>query len=208
MKNIDKQTFDELQKELEELKKLPGKQRGEHLKYIIDYIKSEKGEEGLQKIENTLQRADFDIGEVDKIRDTQWVSESIARAFLVAATRIFEWDEKKVFEIGRQAMIQSSVVKIFLNFFLSPEKTIRKGIKQWRNHFSRGELELKTLDKDNKKGVLVLKDFPTHHLDCVFFQGFFKQMLEVMTGSNHVDIQETKCMNRGDDYHEFSFQWQ
>lgn len=204
---MNQKNYNKLKQEVEELRDLPGKQRGEHIKYFVRYIKEKKGEAGLKKIKKTLKEMDFDIGDVEQLRNTEWIPESIPHIFFAAAIRVFDWGEKEAYEMGETSMPRSSITKMFLKYFTSVEKTLKKGVKQWNNHFTRGSLEIKELDKKNKKGVLLLKDFRTHPLACAHFRGFFTRILEIITGSGQVEFRETKCMNQGDEYHEFHFQW-
>ena len=204
---MDKQTHQQLKKEVEELRQLPGKQRGEHIKYSIDFVRKKEGEEAIEKIKNTLKEMDFDIGDVYKFSDTKWIPETITHIFIVAAARIFKWSEEDVFEMGKNLATRSTIFKIFMQYFTSVDKTVKQGVKRWKNNFTRGQLEVKELDKKNKKGTFVLRDFQTHPLICTLFQGFFKKILEIVTGNKKVEVKESKCMSDGYKYHEFPFKW-
>ncbi len=199
--------YNQLKQEVEQLKKLPGQQRGESIKNYIDHVREQEGEEGLEKVKKTLKEMGFEMDNVEELRDMKWIPETYAHIFFVASARIFDWREKEVFELGKSMATLSSVSKIFVKFFLSTEKTLKEGVKNWNQNFSRGSLELKDFDKKKRKGSLVLKDFDTHPLACIHFQGFFSKMLELITGSKKIKIKEVKCMSQGDEYHEYRFEY-
>jgi len=204
---MDKKTYNKLEQEIKELKKYSDRQRGEHIKYYVNYIRENYGEKGLKKVKDTLKEMGVEIGNVEELSDTKWVSRTIPHAFFVASVRIFDWSEKEIFELGKKIAIQSTIIKIFIKYFPSIKNTLEQGVKGWNHNFTRGKLELKEFNKKERKGKLVLKDFPTNSLACIHYQGFFARILELMTGSDNVKIKETKCMSNGAPYHEFPFEW-
>lgn len=204
---MDKQTYNTLKKEVEWLKKLPGRQRGEHIKYYVNYVKKNHGEKGLKKVKDTLKEMDFDIGDVERLTDTKWISEAIPHTFFVASARIFGWSEEEIFNMGKAVVLESTITKIFVKYFSSIRKTMERGVKQWNKNFTRGKLELKNLNENKKEGSFILKDFQTHPLACVHFEGFFTRILKIATGSDKAKVEEVKCMSQGDEYHEFYFKW-
>lgn len=207
MKHIDKQTFDKLQKEIEELRELPGQQRGEHVKYYVNYVKENYGEEGLKKVTDTLKELDVDIGDVEEFADTEWVSETLAHIFFVTSARVLGWSEKEIYEIGREIAPQSTITKVFLRYFPSIKKTLQRGVKQWNNNFTRGELSVEEFDSKNKKGILVLRNFKSHYFAYIHFQGFFSRILELITGSDKVKISEPECINEAKGDWQWEFSW-
>lgn len=59
---MDKQTYNTLKKEVDKLRKFPGKQRGEHIKFMVNYVEDKEGKEGLNELLDTLKDMDFDLG--------------------------------------------------------------------------------------------------------------------------------------------------
>ena len=204
---MDNETYTTLKKEVQKLKKLPGQQRGEHIKYMVDYVRKEKGEEGLNRLLETLKKLDFDIGDVKELGHTEWIPESIPHVFLVAAARVFGWDKKEIFKMGRSVIPYSTTIKVYIKYFSSIKKTLKRAIDKWNKDFSRGKLELKEFDKKNGKAVLTLSDFDTHPLVCDFLRGDFTGIITLITGSKNARVKETKCMSRGYNHHEFVLEW-
>ncbi len=205
---MDQKTKEKLKKEIEELKKLPGEQRGEHIKYYIDHVKKQEGEKGFNRLKKFLkEEVDFDISDAKEKADMEMIPETYAHVFFVAAARFFNWSEKEIFELGKTISSVSPTMKIFIRHFLSFEKTAKESVKVWNKNFTRGKMELKSFDEKNRKFVMALKNFKTHPFACIHFQGAIAKMTEIATGSDQVKIKEVKCMSRGDDHHEYHVEW-
>ncbi len=205
---MDQKTKEKLKKEIKELKKLPGEQRGEHIKYYIDYVKKQEGEKGFKELKRFLKKEmDFDISGVEEKANMEMIPEIYPQIFFVAAARFFNWSEKEIFELGKAASSVSATIRVFIKHFLSMEKTAREGVGKWNRNFTRGKMELKDFDKENRNLTIALKDFEAHPFLCINLQGGIAKMVELASGSDQVKIKEVKCMNQGDDHHEFYIEW-
>ena len=51
----------DLKKEVEELKKMKGKERGTDYKYLVNYILEKRGQAGLNKIKKELNKINFKL---------------------------------------------------------------------------------------------------------------------------------------------------
>ncbi len=205
---MDQKTKEKLKKEIKELKKLPGEQRGEHIKYYIDYVRKQEGEKGLDKLGKFLKKeAGFALSDLEKKADMEMIPEIYPQIFFVAAARFFNWSEKEIFKLGSNIVSISPTIKIFVKYFITLEKTAKEAMKTWNKSFTRGQMELKSFDGKNRKAKVVLKNFEAHPLTCIQFRGALSRMVENASGSNQVKIKEVKCMSQGDDHHEFHIEW-
>lgn len=204
---MNQQKFKKLKREVDELRDLPGKQRAEHIKYYIKYVREKYGEKDLKKVMDALEKLNFNLGDVEKYRDTEWVSETLPHIFFVTAARVLDWSKKEIYDMGRDLVPKSTITKIFLKYFSTLDKTIEKGVKQWNNNFTRGELHVEDLDKEKREGKFVLRGFKSHYLAYVHFQGFFSRILEIMTGSGKVKVDPPKCINKENNDWEWKFYW-
>lgn len=204
---MKQQELQKLKQETKELRKLPGQQRAEHVKYYYNYVKRNYGEKGLKKVMDTLKKLDFDLGDVSQYRDTEWVPEDLAHVFFITAARVLDWDDQEVYDMGRAIVPKSTVTKVFLKFFSTIDKSLEKGVDQWRKNFTRGKLEVKDLDKKKREGKFVLRDFKDHRLAYIHFQGFFSRILEIMTGSSKVKVEDPVCLNEKKGDWEWKFHW-
>jgi len=202
LQNID------LKKEIEELKKLPGKERGVDIKYLVKDLIEREGKEGFEKVKAELKRLGYNLPDIEKIIDTEWIPVSLVNIFFVACVKLFNWQEEDIIEIGKNVWSFSSTLKrFFIKYFLSPEKTLKMGARNWRKFYSFGEVEVE-YDEKKKMTVFRFKNWKTHPFTCLYFQGVFSKLVEMTTGSKRVTAKETKCMFRGDPYHEYVFKWE
>lgn len=204
---MKKQELDKLKQEINRYKHILGKQRAEHVKYYINYVRENYGEEGVKKVMDAIEKMGFDIGDVNQHRDTEWVPESWAHIFFITAAHIFDWDDQEVYDIGRYVMPRSIVTRVFLKYFSTLEKTLKKGVGQWNNNFTRGYLEVKDIDKKKREGKFVLRDFRDNPMAYTHFQGYFSRLLEIMTGSGKVKVEDPVCLNEEKGDWEWKFHW-
>ena len=197
-KNID------LEKEIKNLKKLPGKERGVGLKYLINYLKDQKGEKSLKKIEDELLKYGYKLPNINKIDDMDWIPSSLTVIYFLAVVKVFQLQEEDIIEIGKDvALSPSTLVKFYIKYFSSTENTIKKAISNWKKLYTHGRLELKELDEEKKIIRIRIKDFNRHPFACLYDRGVFFKIAEIATGWKKIKVEETKCFFRGDKYHEF-----
>jgi len=204
---MDQKELNKLKQEINQYKHLMGKQRAEHVKYYINYVRENYGDKGVKKVKDTIEKMGFDIGDAKQYRDTEWVPESWAHIFFVTAARIFDWDDREIQNIGRYIMPRSIITRVFLKYFSTVEKTLKKGVKQWDNNFTRGELEIKDINKEKKEGKFMLKNFPNNPMAYIHFQGYFSRLLEIITGSNKVKVEDPVCLDQDKGNWEWKFHW-
>jgi hypothetical protein len=196
-----------LQEEIFQLMKLKGLERGADIEVVADYIIRKEGENGYRELKKALSNFGFDLPDIKKTSSMEWIPEFMPHILLIGAFRFFDWTEEDVFNMGRDALSFSRTLKTFIKWFSSTKNTLVKAAKNWDKYYTHGEASLKRFDKNKKTGVLVIEDFRTHYLLCIYFSGLFSKILEVATGSKSVKIEEKKCVFNGDDRHEFKLSW-
>ncbi|MFH1822909.1 MAG: hypothetical protein ABH830_04380 [Patescibacteria group bacterium] len=202
---IDANKID-LKKEIEELQKNdPGKERGEDIKYLVNYVLRKKGSDGLKRVKAELEKLNYQMPDVAKIDDMDWIPTSLVNIFFLASIKQFNWQEKDIIEMGRNALSFKSLTKFFIKYFSTVEKTFRISAKDWRKHYDFGSFEV----GESKKKSICLRviDFNIHPLTCIYLLGLFGKVVEMASGSKEVIGKETKCMFRGNSFHEFKFTW-
>jgi len=201
IKNID------LKKEIRELKKLTGEERGEHFKYLVTYVREKEGEEELVKLISELKKNGYELPDSNKINNMDWILSSIPTIFMVASVKFFNWQEEDIVEMGRKASAFQTTIKLFIRYFLSTRQTFKKAANDFRKHYSFGTVEIAKYDSKKKMIVIRLKDFKKHPVTCLYLRGIFSGIIKISTGSEFIESQETKCIHRGDHCHEFIFNW-
>lgn len=193
-------------KEIEEIKKVKGKIRGAALLTDLKYIKEHKRKDNQKEILGELKKhiPSFDP---KKIKNTEWYPFWWRLFFLLLLKKKFNWSNKALFKMGREAPLSSFIVKIVLRYFTSLEKTCREAGVYWKKHYSRGEMEVDEFNEEKKYVVFRLKNFKIHPVLCVYLKGYFNGLADITSGSEENHVEETKCPFEGDPYHEFVIKW-
>jgi len=205
---LDLQSID-LKKEIEELKRNdPGKERGNDIKFLVSYVRQKEGEKGLKELIAELKSLGYPLPDIKKINDLDWIPSSLCTIFMLASAKFFNWQEKDVIEMGRNAVsFHSTIKRFFIKYFLSPKKTLEISARSWKGFYTFGELSVVKYSSEDKIVVARIKNFKKHPITCLYLQGLFSRLVEMATGKK-ITAKETKCEFRGDPYHEYVFKWE
>lgn len=193
-------------KEFGEIIKIDGKVRGSALKTDAAYIMSHKGEQGLQKIEEEFRRLGYPI-EYRKFKDTGWYPLCLRILSLLIIKDTFKWSDEDLKIMGDTAPKYSFIVKFFMKFTGPPKEGMNSMPKYWKMHYTIGDIDTVEINEQKRFMKIRLKDFKTHPLLCRYLEGYFRRLLQFNFLEEKVDIEETKCMFRGDPYHEYKLYW-
>lgn len=195
----------ETEKNKEELLKKEGKVIGETFNNQLKYIKGIKGEKGL----DAFAEKSKELGREFDLRDVtpqDWYPVGLRPFGWLVMLRAFNWKEKELIDNGYQAPQTSFIMKILARYFVSLEDTLKRSPKYWKKHYTVGSLVVSKLDADKKIFILQIKDFKISPFFCIYFLGYFKKVVE-FGGAKNPQVKETKCMFKGDEYHEFVITW-
>ena len=191
--------------ELEELMNLKGEVKGTGIKTHGKFILKEEGEEGLKKLEDTIAEFGYPI-KFREIKATTLYPFGVEAVILLAIKRLFNYDNKKFNEMGKFHAKVSLIIRLFLKHFVSLERVSEEGPKIWRRYFTIGNLEAPEINEEERYLIFRVKDFKFHPLHCQILMGSIPTIIQMIVGKK-VTNQETKCVHRGDDYHEFLIKW-
>ncbi len=194
--------------EIDKILKVKGQARGVVFQTDAQYILEKKGQAGLKKVEAAIKKTGQPISYGKEIRATGWYPLSWRAISLLIIKETFGWGEKEILEMGYAAPKHSFIVRALLRYFVSLDKTFNESAKYWREHYSIGQLEAPEVNVDTKRLVLRLKDFKVHPILCQYFRGYFKSVALLAVKTDKMTIKETKCVFRGDPYHEFVIEWE
>ena len=201
MKNSD------FKETIERLRKLDARTRGDLLDVADDYLKKTGKAELLEKI--VAKTADYGYSLTFKeIHAMRWYPVAMEIALFFSMIEILGWEEKDIKEFGKSFVKISFIERILAKYFIAVEKTYQQAPVIWRRHMDSGELETHEFNKEKKYCVLRLKGLDLHPLYCIFLAGMFEGMADFITGSKINRCQESQCVFRGDDYHEFIVSWE
>ena len=202
---FDYKNFD-LREEIEKLKKISGKERGQDIHYLIRYAKLIKGEDGHRRVEAELNKCGCKLPDVSQIHNMDWIPASLPSIYMVAMVKVFGWGYEDLVKMGKELSKFSATIRIFIRYFISPQKTFDQMCKNWHKYFDFGQTT-NEYDEKNKRLIIKLEGFAKHPVFCAYFLGVLTNLAE-MTLGKPVRGKETKCVFKGDAYHLFEFTWE
>jgi hypothetical protein len=193
--------------EAQKIAKLKGNVSGAIIKAYEKFILNKKGEKEIKKVEERLA----ELGQPLKFAEVSsfgWYPESLACLIGIAILEIFDWDEKKEFEVGHDAPLYSIITKLLMQYFSSIEITFKGAPIYWRKHFDFAELRCTKLDTKKKLAILRLTGFKKFHPTVyIYMQGYLTRIIEFGTHGGNVKVEQTKCLYNNDPYDEFKASW-
>jgi hypothetical protein len=198
----------ELTKEIvKKLMEIKGEAKGTTFKTDAEHILKEKGEEGLKRLEAELESLGCPI-KYQEIKAMAFYPVGLRAISLLAIKKIFNYDDKKIEEMGFLATKRSLIVKLFVRYFLSVQRVFSKEAPLlWEQHYTIGELIPVELNEEKKYAILRLKDFDVHPILCCYLGGYFCGIVQMIIKSPQINFEERKCTFRGDEYHEYLLKW-
>jgi len=193
------------QEELDELMKIEGEARGLMLKGYTNFILKEEGREGLKKLEDAMAELGYPIKHRE-IKATNFYSIGLDNLLLLSIKKLFNYDDKKFREIGEFQAKSPLIIRLFVKYFISLEKAVKAAPQMWRKYFTVGNMKMVDFDKEKKHVILRLENFRLNLPHCQLIIGFISALIKIIVGSK-VICEETKCIFRGDEYHEFLLKW-
>lgn len=196
------------QQEIEELMRKPGKCIGEILLSIIKCIKTSRGEEGLRRFEEEMEKLGHPL-DLDNIKPLDWHPVGLIALGFIASRRAFNWGDKEIIELGKNLLSQSPLFKLFARYFVVPKRLFKEAPDYWAKNYTpeAGRLEANELNEKEKYLTIRILSFNAHPDFCLAFLGFFIRVLE-LSGKKNPTAKETKCQFKGDEYHEFLIKWE
>jgi len=191
-------------KKIEELMKIPGEIRGEILLVNLPYIKEKKGEEGIKLFKKKMEEVGVSF---DKIEPLKWYPIGFLPLSLLVMKEIFGWNTEEMFNLGNSAFKLGLIPRILSKYFVSLSAVFQMASEHWKKYHSIGELEPYQLNEKEKYIIGRLKNYKIHPLLCSVNKGVFLRIIQYVIKSKKITIEETKCMFKGDPYHEFLIKW-
>ena len=198
--------YQKLKEEAEKLAKIPGNSRGEILRTHFNYIKIKKGEEGLKQVLCMMERLDYPI-KLKEINSLSWYPEYLGVLVILVAKELFKWNDSDIYNWGYETPKFSFIVRMVMKHFLTLKITYQKAPVYWQEHYDFGELEVPDFSEKEKYFIIRVKGYKFHPIVCEFHKGYYVKIAEFGSRNKKFFIEETKCMFRGDPYHEFKTNW-
>ena len=190
--------------EFEEFIKIKGEVRGLGLQTEAKFISEKKGKEALKKLEDEMARLGHPYSD---IKTMEFYPLGLIALALLTIKRLFDFTDKDFQELGAFEAKASLIVRLFMKYFISLDGMVKEVPKMWRKYYSVGDFKVMDLKKEEKEVVLRIENFKVHPILCQVFIGYFSSLMRMITKSDHITCQETKCVHKGDEYHEFFMKW-
>jgi hypothetical protein len=192
-----------LKEEAEKLLQIKGMTKGSEILTLAHYIESKHGKKEVWTLERKLEELGCPI-HFNEIEPAIWYPESWIVLGMIVAKELFDW--KDLYDIGYNSPVFSFGVRVFMKFL--PLKAFVTQIPgYWRKFLDFGEIEGLISTEEKNCGTVRLKNYMFHPDMCLYFAGFFLRLAEYVIKSKKITIKETKCIYKGDSYHEYVFKW-
>lgn len=188
------------------LMKIDGKARGTTFKTDAEYVLREKGEDGLKKVEDRLSVLGFPI-KYNDLKAMDFYPIGLRVLSLLAIREVFSFKKEDIRQIGLLASKTSLVMKFFMPYFFSLERTFSLAPQIWEKYYNVGKLVPFEINDKEKFLILKIEGFDIHPIICPYLGGFFSTILKMII-KGPVSCEETKCSFCGGDCHEYLFKWQ
>jgi hypothetical protein len=172
-----------------------------HAKFIM----KEKGKEGVERVEKELQKMGYDF-DYDKLKKLKFYPLNLYCTELLVIKKIFNYNNEKFKEIGEFNCKTSLLVRLFMKYFVSLARMAEQAPLFWGKYFTVGNTKVTECREKEKRVILRIEDFHTTPLLCEVARGFFSGLCQMIVGREG-ECKEIKCTHRGDDCHEFLFEW-
>ena len=193
---------------VQKLMEIKGEVRGVTFKTDIEYILKEKGQEGLKKVEEELEKVGAPI-KYKEINTMIFYPVGLRALSILVIKKVFNFSNDKIKEMGFFATKISLIIKLFTRYFLSLQRVFFKEAPRiWKKHWTIGELIPVELNEKKKYAIIRLKDFDLHPLYCQYLGGYFCGVLKLIIKTAEITSEETKCTFLGDEYHEYLIKWE
>jgi hypothetical protein len=120
---------------------------------------------------------------------------------------IFNLTDTDLLSMGDMAPKFSFTVKVFLRFTGKPSIGLKHVPRYWRMHYSVGKAHASEINEKAGYFYVQLTDFEVHPIFCRYFEGYFRRLAQFSFADQEVQSKETKCVYKGDPYHEYRITW-
>ncbi len=197
----------ELKERIKELLQKNGNIKGETFNFILQYLQKKEGDDALIKLKNRLEELEVPI-DIEKIKSFSLIKDSILAAIMIVIKDIFNWTDEEIYEMGKAEPKNSLLVRLSMKYLVSVEKTFERSPDFWRKFYDFGHLEAVEFNDQEKYFILRIHKYDTDPIMCNYLAGFMHTMVSFSMKEGSASIEETKCIYKGDDYHEYTIKWE
>ncbi len=191
--------------EIDKFKNIKGEIRGMGMRTYVDFVLKREGKSGVEKLEEVVKEFDYPV-KLQKIKILGFYPLGLLGVLLVSIKRLFKYSDKEFQEMGEFHVKSSLLIRVFAKYFFSLEKVLSEIPRMWKEHLTVGRMKVVKYDKEKKEIVIRLEEYYFHPLHCEILKGFFLGAFQMALKTRGI-CEETKCIYKGDEYHEFLLKW-
>lgn len=196
-----------MSKEIERLMKNEGHVKGEIILTSLKYIKSRLGKEGLKKIEDRFKELGYSLY-FQNIKPLHDYKEAYAVLIYLLSRDLFGWNDKDIWKMGESSAKMSFIAKVLLKYFISVNSLVEEMPNYWKKYHDFGEIKVIDFNEKNKYIIFQLRGYDFHPLGCTYHLGYFFTVARFSIKGENISLNETKCVHKGDDFHEYKITWE
>lgn len=189
-----------------ELLKIKGDVRGACSQAFPKCLEDLEGKGSVEKLERVLEKVGYPI-DFKKVSAAKWYPVGIDSIWLTTARKLFKWSDAHIITIGRCVPKCSLLTKFVAKYIIPPQKSYERIAQQWGRYFTVGIFEISIFNEKEKYTILRIRDLKLHPNMCLFWIGYFHTIASFVLKSKKIQTEETRCMFKGDTYHEFRITW-
>ena len=193
---ITKQEFDELMK-------IEGEARGLGFQTEAKFVLKEEGEEGLKRLDNQMAKLGYPYS---KIKTMDFYPLGLLAVNMLVIKRLFNYDDRKFQEMGKFEAKSSLIIRLFMKYFVSLKRVAKESPKMWRKYYTVGDLKVPEINQGKRYIIIRIENFSLHPILCQILIGYFQSIVKMVL-RDETTCEETKCVFRGDECHEFLMRW-
>ncbi|HEX74468.1 MAG TPA: hypothetical protein G4N93_04890 [Dehalococcoidia bacterium] len=190
--------------EINEIVSNDGEARGILLYTDAEYIRRHEGEKTLRRVEEATEEMGYPI-DYGKVKLMDWYPIGLRLISLLAITKVLNWDDEQLKEMGRSAPKYSIITKLMLRYFVSLGTLVERVQTYWDKNYTVGSITGSLIDKSV---FICLKSCHIPRLLFPYLEGYFVGAMGLVIGNHkQIRLEETKWMHRDGRCHEFVLRW-
>lgn len=185
------------------LMKANGKCRGFAIKQDGEYILKMKGKEGLEKLEKELAKAGVPI-KYSEIESMKFYPAGLRALSLLGIKKAFAAEDEEIRKVCAFQPKTPLIIRLFMKYFYSIPGMMKKTQDMWKAYWNVGKLTFIEYNEKENYAILRIEGLDLHPVWCRCNEGYMASVAElVIGGGKKIKCKETKCMAKGDKFHEF-----
>ena len=160
----------------------------------------------MRKLEDELERLGYPDIKHKNVESMRIYPVGYEALTFVLIKNLFNFDKEEFIKMGEFNSKVSLVVRLFMKYFVSLKLIAKQAPRFWKESYTEGDLKITELNNEKKYIIIRIENFHHHPLHCPTVEGYLMTIIKMVLGKP-VTCQETKCVHRGDDYHEFLVKW-